>query len=119
MRILIVGLLALHVCVAHAKNEGRVRWEKIAADVEQVMKSPNAKKNVINTVGVDVPSADWCAADSMRVTTCGSARPKRDLYWLAVFCKDQLRYVAEYEPKNKNSLTLIDPQKKQVCRKVK
>jgi hypothetical protein len=119
VRNVIFSVLVFHACVAHAKDDERQRWEGVAAEVKTIVSEPQNARYKVNAIDVEKPQAEWCKPEAIWVTTCGSARPKRDLYWLAVFCGEKLAYVAEYRTTQIGTVTLIAPDRKQACKKLK
>lgn len=114
--ILALAALILASCT-EAEDNRKARHEKVASTVAVIMADLNNPKWIIRAVDVARPNADWCPTSSIKVRSCGSARPKRDRYWLEISCADKAVYVAEYDHAFPNSLTLVNLNDREICRR--
>jgi len=101
---------------ATAESNGKRRYLEIANRVRSIVVAPDFPSRNVNSVGVELPQRDWCSPSAVFVRTCGSARPKRELYWLELSCGERVTYVVEYDADAPHALTLIAPAKKSACR---
>ena len=114
--ILPLAAMILASCT-QADDNRKERHEKVASKVAVIMADLNNPKWAVSAVDVVRPNADWCRASSIKVRSCASARPKRDMYWLEVSCGDKPLYVAQYDHAFPNSLTLVNLNDREICRK--
>ena len=114
--ILPLAVFAIASCT-QADDNRKERHAAVAGEVAVIMADLNNPKWKVSVVDVARPNVDWCPASSIKVRSCASARPKRDLYWLEISCGDKAVYVAEYDHAFPNSLTLVNLNDREICRK--
>lgn len=114
--VLPLAVFAMAACTA-ADDSRNERHAAVAGEVAVIMADLNSPKWKVSVVGVARPNADWCPTSSIKVRSCASARPKRDLYWLEISCGDKAVYVAEYDHAFPNLLTLVNLNDREICRK--
>ena len=98
---------------------GHHRYAEAKVVVTEVMSDVENPKWKISLVDVERPKAKWCSTVMLQVRTCGSARPKRDLYWLEITCAGRPSYIATYDRAFPDSLTLQSVNAEHACYKNK
>lgn len=115
-RFVLLSLVALPL-LTQAESTGQRRFREVSERVRAIVVAPDFPSSTVSVVGVARPRKQWCEETSITVRTCGSARPKRNLYWLEIACGGRVAYVAEYDDQAPDALTLTAPEQKSACRR--
>ena len=113
---LLIFTVGLAAC-SDVSEGGQQRFAEVAATVTEAMSDVDNPKWKISLVDVDRPKVNWCSAVTLQVRTCGSARPKRDLYWLEITCAGRPSYIATYDRAFPDSLLLQSVNAEHACYK--